>query len=62
MKELKDMTTNELINWASGEVIVAIGEGKFKERMGEVVMTIQALTAKETERKIKKDLEKRGQL
>jgi hypothetical protein len=40
MKELKDMDLNEIIDWATGELIVSIGQGKMKEKVALIIMSI----------------------
>lgn len=39
MKTFEEMSFNEKVAWATGELIVAIGEGKFRERMWAVCST-----------------------
>jgi hypothetical protein len=41
MKKLEDMTTDELVDWAAGNLIVAIGQGKFRERLCGVLLAVQ---------------------
>ena len=41
MKKLEDMTTEELVDWATGNLIVAIGQGKFRERVCGILLAVQ---------------------
>jgi hypothetical protein len=38
-KTFAEMTFQERVNWAAGELILAIGEGRFRERLWTVCST-----------------------
>lgn len=39
-KTLAEMSFSEKLNWASGHLIMGIGEGKFRERLGYILMAV----------------------
>lgn len=42
MKEVKDMTTDELVDWAGGTLICAIGRGDFRAALIGILLTVQS--------------------
>jgi hypothetical protein len=43
MKPLKDMTTEELVNYVAGRLIVSIGQGTFQREVCLWVLSLQQL-------------------
>jgi hypothetical protein len=40
MKNIEDMDTEEMVGWACGYLLIAIGEGRFRAAMYAVVQSI----------------------
>jgi hypothetical protein len=56
MKELKDMTTNELVDFWTGHTCIAIGKGEFRSAICDIILSSMQLGAEN-----QKDYEKRSQ-
>lgn len=54
MKPLKDMTTDELVDYISGRLIVSIGRGDFRGEVCLWVLQLQTLGAENAEARMKK--------
>ena len=39
MKELKDMTTDELVNFWTGRACIAIGKGEFRSAICDIILS-----------------------
>lgn len=39
-KTLDEMSTDEIVSWACGSILIAIGEGKFRSAVSMVVMAV----------------------
>lgn len=51
VKPLKDMTTDELINYVTGRLTLAIGRGSFSSEVALWVLSLQQLGAENAKRK-----------
>jgi hypothetical protein len=45
MKELKDMTTNELVEFWTGHACIAIGKGEFRSAICDIILSSMQLGA-----------------
>lgn len=43
MKDLNEMTLDELIDWATGTFIIAIGTGEFRNKVSTVVQCVMRI-------------------
>lgn len=44
MKLIRDMDINELVDWATGTLIIGIGEGQFRNTVSRVILAIMSET------------------
>ena len=58
MKPLKDMTTDELINYVAGRLILSIGQGDFRSEVALWVLSLQQLGSDRNKKRDRKNTTK----
>jgi hypothetical protein len=54
MKPLKDMTTDELVSYVAGRLIISIGRGDFRSEVALWVLSLQQLGSDNAKKNVKK--------
>ena len=54
MKELSEMTIEEMIDYWSGYLLIEIGRGKFREAVGTLLICTMTEASRDAEKKAKK--------